>query len=141
MKITQLSIFLENRVGVINEVTAILGSNNINMKAFSVAEGVEFGILRLIVSDAEKAKAVLEDAGFKVNSTEVISFNTPNTSGALSKVMEYLAGEGVFIQYMYAYSEGQVASIVIRPNNIERCEQVLEKCCTELSGQNPEYAF
>lgn len=141
MKITQLSVFLENRVGVINEVTATLGENNINMKAFSVADGVEFGILRLIVSDVEQAKTILQDAGFKINTTEVICMNTPNTPGALSKVMESLAAEGIFIQYMYAYSEGQVASIVIRPTNMEKCQEVLEKCCAELSAQDSGYSF
>lgn len=136
MKISQLSVFLENRVGVINEVTSVLGKSNINMQAFSVAEGAEFGILRLIVPDVEAAKAVLTEAGFKVNITEVMCMNTPNIAGSLSKVMEHLAADGVFIQYMYAFSEGDVASIVIRPNDMDKCETSLAKCCQELSAEN-----
>lgn len=139
MKIKQLSIFLENRVGVINEVTTILSKNGVNMQAFSVAEGVEFGIMRLIVSDVEATQSLLEKSGFKVNVMDVIGINTPNTSGSLSAVLDCLAKESVFIQYMYAFSEGEMASTIIRPTNIERCQEVLESCREELSNISPLY--
>lgn len=141
MKISQLSVFLENRVGIINEVTAVLSKNDINMQAFSVAEGAEFGILRVIVPDPEKAKEVLRAADFKVNTTDVVCLNTPNKAGSLSKVMEFLAADGVFIQYMYAFSEGDTASIVIRPNDIDKCGKSLEKCCEQLSAEDSLYKF
>ncbi len=139
MKIKQLSIFLENRMGVLNEVTSILCRNNINMQAFSIAEGPEFGILRLIVSDNEAAQNLLKAAGFTVNETEVIGINTPNIPGALSSVMECLARENVFIQYMYAFSEGEIASTVIRPTDIDRCVEILESCREELMQKSPLY--
>ncbi len=141
MKISQLSVFLENRVGVINEVTLILSRNGVNMKAFSVADGVEFGILRLIVSDVNSALNVLRSAGYKVNTTDVISINTPNTPGALSSVMECLASEEVFIQYMYAFSEGNVASVVFKPTDIDRCIEILEHNEEELHAKSPLYSL
>lgn len=141
MKIKQLSIFMENKVGVINEITSILSKNGVNMRAFSVAEGAEFGILRLIVSDAEQVQDLLQCAGFKVNITEVISIQLPNVSGALSSVMEFLAREGVFIQYMYAFSDGEAASTVIRPTDIDRCVNILESCRAELLAKNALYVI
>lgn len=141
MIIKQLSIFLENRTGGINEITSILGKNNINMKAFSVAEGVEFGILRVIVSDIELATKVLRDAKFKVGSTDVVCINNPNVPGALSLILECLAKEDVFIEYMYAFSEGDVGSTVIRPTDIDKCMIALENNRNYLLEQSPLYKF
>lgn len=141
MIIKQLSVFLENRIGVINEVAFILSQNSVNMKAFSVADGEEFGILRLIVSDVELATKVLKDANFKVSNTDVICINCPNTPGALSAVLECLAKEEVFIEYMYAFSEGDVASTVIRPTNIDKCVATLENNRSNIMGISPLYKF
>ncbi|MFI3247932.1 MAG: amino acid-binding protein [Rikenellaceae bacterium] len=139
MKISQLSIFLENHAGVINEVISILGEKSINMRAFSVADGVEFGILRLIVSDVDSALKALSEAGYKVNLTDVIGINTPNDPGALMTVMECLAREDVFIQYMYAFSEGDVASTIFKPTDIDRCIEILERSRDELKSKSPLY--
>jgi len=141
MIIKQLSIFLENRLGGINDVTSVLSKNNINMKAFSVADGADFGILRVIVSDVDAAIKVLQDANFRVGKTDVICIDVPNTAGALSRVLECLAKEDVFIEYMYAFSEGDVASTVIRPTDIERCAEILEKNRELLTNNSPLYRF
>lgn len=141
MRVKQLSIFLENKTGVINEVTDVLSKNGINMVAFSVAEGIEFGILRLIVSDVELAKEKLQEARFKVNITEVLGINVPNTPGALDCVLEYLAKENVFIQYMYAFSEGDVCSTVIKPTDMDKCEEILAKYTPELQAKDAIYKF
>ena len=125
MIIKQLSIFLENRTGRINEVARILGANGINMQAFSMAETADFGLLRLIVPDVEKAVEVLRNADFAVMVTDVLCISCPNSPGALSKVLEKLASNDVFIEYMYAFSEGEVANIVVRPTNIEEAVRVL----------------
>ena len=82
MIIKQLSVFLENQTGRINQVTDVLGKNGINMTAFSVAEGSEFGILRLIVPDPEEAKEVLKKNGVMSTITEVLRLVTPNSPGA-----------------------------------------------------------
>ena len=126
MKTKQLSVFIENKTGRINEVTRILGANGINMDAFCVAENSDFGILRMLVSDVDKATKVLKEAHFGVTVTEVICVSCPNSPGSLSTILEYLAQEGIFIEYMYAFSRGEVANIVIRPTNIDRCSEILK---------------
>ena len=132
MIIKQLSIFLENKTGRINDVTKILGRNGINMLAFSMAETADFGILRLVVSEVEKAAEVLRAADFAVMMTDVVCITCENVPGALSSILERLASENIFIEYMYAFSEGEKANVVIRTNDISRSVQVLENCtgCT-----------
>ena len=126
MIIKQLSIFLENRTGRINEVAKILGDNGINMQAFSMAETADFGLLRLIVPDVDKAVEVLRAANIAVMLTEVLCINCANTPGSLSATLEKLASSNVFIEYMYAFSDGETANVVIRPDNVEAAVKVLE---------------
>ncbi len=123
--IKQLSVFIENRTGRINEVTRILEDSGINMSAFSLAESADFGILRMIVSDVEGARTALKNAHFGVSTTDVLSITCPNVPGAMHRVLEVLAREQVFIEYMYAFSEGQVANVIIRPTDVERAAQIL----------------
>ena len=125
MTIKQLSIFLENRTGRINEVARILADNGINMQAFSMAETADFGLLRLIVPDVDKAVEVLRSADIAVMLTDVLCLNCPNVPGALSAVLEKLAANNIFIEYMYAYSDGDSANVIIRPNNIEEAVRIL----------------
>jgi hypothetical protein len=126
MIIRQLSIFLENRTGRINEVARILADNGINMQAFSMAETADFGLLRLIVPDVERAVEVLRQADIAVMLTDVLCVNIPNVPGALSGILEKLASNGIFIEYMYAFSDGEYANVVIRPDNIEEAVRILE---------------
>ena len=128
MTIKQLSVFLENKSGRINEVTKILGQNNINMHAFSMAETADFGILRLIVTEVDKAVECLREANFAVMLTDVVCINCPNVSGSLSVILDNLTAESIFIEYMYAFAEGDSANVIIRPSNIARCMEVLSKC-------------
>ena len=126
MIIRQLSIFLENRTGRINEVARILADNGINMQAFSMAETADFGLLRLIVPDVERAVEVLRQADIAGMLTDVLCVNIPNVPGALSAILEKLASNGIFIEYMYAFSDGEYANVVIRPDNIEEAVRILE---------------
>lgn len=126
MIIKQLSIFLENRTGRINEVAKILADNGINMQAFSMAETADFGLLRLIVPDVDKAVEVLRAANVAVMLTDVLCLNCANTPGSLSAVLEKLAASNVFIEYMYAFSDGEAANVIIRPNNVDEAVKVLE---------------
>ena len=137
MTIKQLSVFLENKTGRINEVTKILGRNGINMLAFSMAETADFGILRLVVSEVEKATSVLRAADFAVMMTDVVCITCENTPGALSAILERLASENIFIEYMYAFSDGDKANVVIRTNDITKSVQVLGDCagCTPYKFQ------
>ena len=122
MTIKQLSVFLENKTGRINDVTKTLAKYDINMHAFSMAESTDFGILRLIVSDVEKAVEVL-----RAELTDVVCISCPNVAGSLAKVLDYLAAENIFIEYMYAFAQGDTAHVVIRPSNVERCVEILNK--------------
>lgn len=126
MIIRQLSIFLENRTGRINEVARILADNGINMQAFSMAETADFGLLRLIVPDVDRAVEVLRSENIAVMVTDVLCVNCPNVPGSLSTVLEKLASNNVFIEYMYAFSDGDSANVIIRPNNIEDALTVLQ---------------
>lgn len=139
MIIKQLSVFLENKTGRINEVTSILGEAGINMHAFSMAENSDFGILRVITSDVERAQEVLKKNHFAVTVSDVVCLNCPNTPGALSKALSCLSEGNVFIEYMYAFSMGDKALVVIRPNDIESCIAVLNAHQLELMAVNQFY--
>lgn len=127
MTIKQLSVFLENKTGRINDVVRTLGANGINMHAFSMAESAEFGILRLIVSDVDKAVEVLRNEDFAVMSTEVICVGCDNVPGSLAVVLDYLAKEDVFIDYMYAFAQNKTSYIIIKPSDIKKALDVLRK--------------
>lgn len=134
MTIKQLTVFLENKTGRINDVVRTLGQNGINMHAFSMAETADFGLLRLIVSDVDKAVEVLRQQDFAVMSTEVVCLSCDNTPGSLAVILEYLAAENIFIEYMYAFAQNDKANVVIKPNDLNKCLEVLkEKACSVLS--------
>ena len=132
MIIKQLSVFLENKSGRLHEVSAILGRSGINMSAFSVADTSEFGILRLIVSDHEEAFKVLRANNFSVSLTDVVCLNCPNQPGALAFALQILADNEVSIEYLYAFSVGNCANVVIKPDHLERCIAVLQEHSLEL---------
>jgi hypothetical protein len=124
----QVTVFLENKSGRLNEVTHILGKAGINISAFSIADTSDFGVLRMIVPDPEKAVEVLKTRDFSVQVTRVVLMTIPNKPGSLSQALQVLSDENIFIEYLYAFSmyeEGAV--VVIRPSEIERCQEVLEK--------------
>ena len=126
MTVKQLSVFLENKTGRINEVVRALGQNGINMNAFSMAETADFGILRLIVSDVDKAVEVLRAKDFAVMSTDVVCINCANVPGSLANVLESLSKEEIFIDYMYAFAQKDSANIVLKVNDMEHCLDVLK---------------
>jgi hypothetical protein len=132
MLIKQLSIFLENKSGRLNEVSSILGEAGINMSAFSVADTSEFGILRLIVSEPEKAYRILKENHFSVSLTDVVCLNCPNKPGALAKALKILSENNVSIEYLYAYSMEDSANVVLKPDNIDHCIMVLQEHQFEL---------
>ena len=137
MTIRQISVFLENKSGRINDVTKALGKAGINMHAFSMSETTDFGILRLIVSDVDRAIEILRAANFSVIQTEVICISCANTAGSLSVILERLAEQNIFIEYMYAFAQGDKANVVIRPSDLNRSLEVLKQMdCSVLSAGN-----
>jgi hypothetical protein len=127
MIIKQVSVFLENKSGRLNEVTQILGDYGINISAFTIADTSDFGILRLIVSNPDKACEILKQNRFSVKITDVVLAKTSNQPGSLSKLLKILSEGGSFIEYMYAFSmEQDSATIVIRPASIQKCVEILQ---------------
>lgn len=134
MTTLQLSVFLENKTGRLNDVAKVLAEAGINMTAFSVAENSDFGILRVLVSDPEKAKQVLKEKGFAVKLTNVLALRIGNSAGTLYGILDKLAESKVYIEYMYAFSEGEQASVVIRPNDIDQAIEILKENKIEFVG-------
>lgn len=128
MKVEQISIFIENKSGRLAEITRILGEAGINIRALSLADTSDFGILRLIVNDAEKAKAVLKERGFTVNKTEVIAVEVPDRPGGLSTILQTLDDARINVEYMYAFVErcGGNAVIIFRFDETDRAIATLK---------------
>jgi len=140
MIIKQLTVFLENKTGRLNEVSQLLGNSGINISAMTLADTTEFGILRMIVSEPEKALSILKNAEFSARLTDVICLNSPNEPGALARALDILSGESVFIEYLYAYSmDNKSANIVLKPDNIRKCIEVLQVHKLELVSASEMY--
>ncbi|MEF3253994.1 MAG: ACT domain-containing protein [Deferribacterales bacterium] len=105
MKIIQISIFIENKSGRLFEICDLLGKNNLNIRALSLADTSDFGILRLIVNEPEKAYKLLKENGFTVGKTEVIAVEVPDVPGGLASVLKVLSDNNVNVEYMYAFVE------------------------------------
>ncbi len=127
MNIKQLSIFLENKSGRLSEVLSALGEANITIKALTIADTSEYGILRIIVSDYIKATEALKNKAFSVNVTEVISLATPSEAGSFAKVLKTLSDNSISVEYMYAFSFGKKAALVMRPDNLSLAIEILKE--------------
>lgn len=127
MKVEQISIFIENKSGRLAEISRILGESGINIRALSLADTSDFGILRLIVNDVEKAQSVLKECGFTVNKTEVVAVEVPDRSGGLSHILNILDSEQINVEYMYAFGErsGGNAVIVFRFDDTDKAIEAL----------------
>ncbi len=111
--IKQLSIFLENRKGRLREVTQVLAEANVNIRALALAESAEFGILRLVVDNPEKARSVLSSSGFTVKEQEVFAVEVPDKPGGFYQVVKLLADADINIDYTYAFVGGKDKAILI----------------------------
>ncbi len=121
MKVEQISIFIENKSGRLAEITGILGDNNVNIRALSLADTSDFGILRLIVDDSEKALKVLKEKRFTVSITNVIGVAVSDSPGGLTTILQILDKNNVNVEYMYAFVErsGDNAVIIFRFDDID----------------------
>ena len=116
MQVEQISIFIENKSGRLAEVTRVLGNQGINIRALSLADTSDFGILRLIVDQTDLAKAALKEQGFTVSKTEVVAVEVPDQPGGLSRILGVLDNASINVEYMYAFVErcGGNAVIIFR---------------------------
>ncbi len=129
MKVEQISVFLENKAGRLAEVTRILGEGGINIRALSLADTSDFGILRLIVNDNEKAKKILKENGFTVGKTNVVAIEVEDRPGGLAKILDTLYRAGINVEYMYAFVQqsGENAVIIFRFDNLDEAIKVLQE--------------
>ena len=132
MTVKQISIFVENKTGGLATITGLLADAGVNIRALSIAETSDFGILRLIVSEVDKAVEILREENFAVMLTDVVCISCPNVAGSLSAILEQLAEKEIFIEYMYAFADGDKANVVIRPNDIDKCVGILSGCACEM---------
>ncbi len=139
MYIQQLSVFLEDRSGRLTELTRILAANDVNITALSIAETADYGIVRMVVGRPELAKQALEKAGFSIGLTEVVCVNMPDQPGSLYRILEILTDEGINVDYMYAFSNNDVALAVIRAADIQRVTEVLDRNRLKLLSQSDIY--
>ena len=114
MNVTQISVFLENRAGQLSNITKVLSENNIDLRAINIAETQDYGVLRIIPADAQKASAVLLENGFIMAMTPVIAVAVPDRPGGLNSLLEALAEKEIGIEYMYSvFSSNSGESIMV----------------------------
>lgn len=127
MRVEQISIFLENRAGRLAEVTQILSEANINIRALSLADTSDFGVLRMIVNDTDKARTVLKENGFTIGKHDVVAVEVPDKPGGLHLLLDLLSRQGVNVEYMYAFvrNSGNNAIMIFRFDDLDRAVQIL----------------
>ncbi len=123
----QLTVFIENRMGRLEEVTEILSKNNINIICISLADTSEYGMLRMIVSQPAAACEALSSSGFSALLTDVTAVKLPHHFGSLKKLSGLLSENSIDISYMYALTSGDDAAIVIKTSDTERAEELISK--------------
>jgi hypothetical protein len=143
MKVEQIAIFLENKSGRMAEITATLAQNGINIRAMSLADTADFGILRLIVNDTEKARKVLKDSGFTVGTTEVLVAEVSDKPGGLAHVLQIIKEGNLNIEYMYAFTQksGGTGLIIFRFDELDRAIEILAKEHIRLLSGDEVYAI
>jgi len=134
--IRQLSVFLENKSGRLQDVLDVLGNENININALTIADTSEYGILRLIVNDPENGYKHLKANGFSVNLTDVLSLSVSHKAGSLSKVLEKFSDENLSIEYMYAFSLGDKAIVVLRTADRAKAFEIIKHNNFTLIGED-----
>jgi hypothetical protein len=129
MRVEQISVFLENKAGRLAEVTRILAEAKVNIRALSLADTSDFGILRLIVNDNNKAKEVLRANGFTVGKTDVVAVEVEDRPGGLHMILDVLYKASVNVEYMYAFVQqsGSNAVIIFRFDNLDEAVKVLSQ--------------
>ncbi|OKY74781.1 MAG: amino acid-binding protein [Desulfobulbaceae bacterium DB1] len=143
MKVEQIAIFLENKSGRLAEITSILAEKGINIRAMSLADTADFGILRLIVNDTENARKVLKEKGFTVGTTEVIVVEVADKPGGLAGVLQTLKKSEINIEYMYAFTQksGETGLIIFRFEKLDEAINALVKSGVRLLSGEEVYAI
>ncbi len=129
MKITQISVFLENKKGRLLDVTVLLGKNKINIRALTIAESKEFGVIRLVVDRPQAAVRALKAGGFVAEMTDIVAIEVEDRPGGLAGILKVLFEAGINIEYMYGFVEKftERALLVMRFSDPDKAIAVLKK--------------
>ena len=129
MNVTQISVFLENRAGQLSNITRVLSENGVDLRAINIAETQDYGVLRIIPADAQKASSVLLENGFIMAMTPVIAVAVPDRPGGLNSLLEALSEENIGIEYMYSVfsSNSGEALMVLQVGEAEKVADILSK--------------
>lgn len=128
MLVNQIAVFLENRTGRLLSLSKALSDSGIDLVSLNIADTSDFGIVRMITSDNERAAKALKEAGFVVKQTELVSIEVDDTPGGLTKVLEALGDSDIDIEYLYSYakSNSSKASILFKTSDIEKANKILK---------------
>jgi len=143
MKVEQIAIFLENKSGRLAEITSILAQKGINIRAMSLADTADFGILRLIVNDTESACKALKEAGFTIGKTHVVVIEVPDQPGGLAGVLKQIKDGGLNVEYMYAFTQksGETGIIIFRFDELDAAIETLNKAGVRILSGEEVYAI
>jgi hypothetical protein len=143
MKVEQISVFLENKSGRLAEVAEVLAGAGVNIRALSLADTTDFGILRLIVNDTEKAKKILRENGFTVGKTEVLAVEVSDRPGGLAAILNVMKDNGINVEYMYAFVQksGGNAIIIFRFDELDKAIGSLQKAGIRILRGEDVYAL
>ncbi|MDE7037087.1 MAG: amino acid-binding protein [Lachnospiraceae bacterium] len=123
--IQQLSVFLENREGRLDDVLKVLASNDVNIVALSLADTSDYGMLRMIVSNPHKGRLALKEAGITAMLTDVVALRVPHAAGSLGRAMHQIVEGKVNVEYMYAFANGSDAAAVLKSDDPDRVTEIL----------------
>ena len=143
MKVEQISIFLENKSGRLADVTRIVGEGGINIRALTLADTSDFGILRLIVNDSSRAHEILKAAGFTVGMTEVVAIEVPDRPGGLADILDLIGDKDINVEYMYAFVEksGDDAVVIFRFDEPDKAIAILQRNGVTIMEAEKVYAL
>jgi len=143
MKVEQITVFLENRSGRLADVAALLAESGINIRATALADAADFGILRLIVNDTEKANQVLKANGFTVSKTHVVAVAVPDRPGGLAEILTAIKDAQLNVEYLYAFVHRRAvdATILFRFDDVDRAVASLQKAGMRLLSGEEIYSM
>jgi len=128
MHVKQIAIFLENKSGRLADISQALSTNNINIRALSLADTADFGILRLLVDNTDKAVGILKENGFTVGITEVLAVEVPDKPGGLDSILQTIKSAALNVEYMYAFTKqsGDSGILLFRFDNLDEAVQAFQ---------------
>lgn len=137
--IQQLTVYMDDRSGGLDDVLHILGEKKVNIVALNLADTSDYGLLRLIVSDPHKGRMLLQEAGYRARLIDVIAFRVSHAAGSLGMAMHQLVDGEIDIQYMYVFANGDTASAILKSDDVARAIDILTGCGYEVYSADEAY--